>query len=860
MEIDGILAEIVKDMATYDLRNWRKAGITPDEIRTRLEHPELCSDIFDKAISEDRFPNVSGSRIFGYLWKELQKIPCADKVIEAVMSHRTEELRKWANYMKDDGERHYKGSLEEDIARFLSALDGFRQNPKSTTDLLFAIEHLEGYIHHAKTLEEWRRRTVEALGETFTYAEWFDPLIKKAEGLLSSVNRNALVELDNKIKQERQERYKTTTSPKRQKKPKVTTKPLGEILSNMPASKAQPQTDSLSLVAQLEKETHGRTFDEVRQPDEAEQLLKKYGWTKIFDEKWRKWSLKSNRGFDKLYDHEPTLDDIKEAVLPTPTPPQTPPSVSTPQSSNTKPSNVRTLLEEEASQVHDYFTLNLEDAKIDPTKYEEEFKKALDPQKTWQENLAVMDALIKKIRTQSQPQTPPQPPTPPCLPSVPMLPKPQERLALPEPESPIPEVDCELHVQGGTDPTNTYEQMFFVEIVPKGLKFPEEFFIARGISTTKELERYMKEGLDLYSEEESIGMSGDEEWEKEILAKLPAPFNELGGCVYLKWKCPDDVSFDKAGEILWDFYTHTFTAEELEAKTVGELKIVAAVKGVQRPDRKAELIANILSTSVLKEPEAKTEQKESGDPPQSQPVQEGVPQGFYSNEYLIDINKGFQPACEEGKYPKSMKCWKEDCDKPLEVCGYPFYICDNKHAFNIVTGERWLWKGYDEEYHGLLNVLQGHLEPTYQKLFFPQSRAKTHTEADRGSTRLTSIGDTLYDLLNVQTPDPYHWGKDTHKHHAGLRFAINMMAQAIQKGKAVEFPTDRQHGENETTAPDNIEQWDSWQEQYSHDASEFRKILGDEAILKMLTTIPEEETKRSESKPKQASLFDFSQS
>jgi len=92
MEIDGILAEIVKDMATYDLRNWRKAGITPDEIRTRLEHPELCSDIFDKAISEDRFPNVSGSRIFGYLWKELQKIPCADKVIEAVMSHRTEEL------------------------------------------------------------------------------------------------------------------------------------------------------------------------------------------------------------------------------------------------------------------------------------------------------------------------------------------------------------------------------------------------------------------------------------------------------------------------------------------------------------------------------------------------------------------------------------------------------------------------------------------------------------------------------------------------------------------------------------------------------------------------------------------------
>jgi len=41
----------------------------------------------------------------------------------------------------------------------------------------------------------------------------------------------------------------------------------------------------------LEKETHGKTFDEVRQPDEAEQLLKKYGWTKVYDE------TKRNRKF-----------------------------------------------------------------------------------------------------------------------------------------------------------------------------------------------------------------------------------------------------------------------------------------------------------------------------------------------------------------------------------------------------------------------------------------------------------------------------------------------------------------------------------------------------------------------------------
>jgi hypothetical protein len=171
------------------------------------------------------------------------------------------------------------------------------------------------------------------------------------------------------------------------------------------------------------------------------------GWTKVFDEKWHKWSLKSNKGFDKFYDHEPTLDDIKEAKTQ-----PTPPSVSTPQqqSSNTQPSNVRTLLErgtfptrpeaetfaktlkgktdiqhgdkagwfavyeeegtpklssEEASQIHDYFTLNLEDAKIDPTKHEEEFKKALDTTKTWQENLEIMDTLIRQIQSYTQTQT-----------------------------------------------------------------------------------------------------------------------------------------------------------------------------------------------------------------------------------------------------------------------------------------------------------------------------------------------------------------------------------------------------------------------------------------------------------------------
>jgi hypothetical protein len=91
----------------------------------------------------------------------------------------------------------------------------------------------------------------------------------------------------------------------------------------------------------------------------------------------------------------------------------------------------------------------------------------------------------------------------------------------------------------------------------------------------------LKEGLDCYSEEESLGMSGDEEWEKEILAKLPAPFNKLGGQVYLKWKYPADIGFDDAGKILWEFYKHTFTAEELEKRTVGEVRAEAFVMDIE---------------------------------------------------------------------------------------------------------------------------------------------------------------------------------------------------------------------------------------------------------------------------------------
>ena len=173
--------------------------------------------------------------------------------------------------------------------------------------------------------------------------------------------------------------------------------------------------------------------------------------------------------------------------------------------------------------------------------------------------------------------------------------------------------------------------------------------------------------------------------------------------------------------------------------------------------------------------------------PPEERVKVGVPEGFYANRSLVDINRGHVKAGDEDKIPGELKCWSENCDNPLIVCGYPFYICENDHAYNHKTGEKWLWKPTDEVYHGLLNILQGRIEPAYQKLFYPQSRRTEHTEADNIALDLGNIGRSLYDKLNIQEDDPYNWGRDELRHHAGLRFTINIMHRALTEGRKVQF-------------------------------------------------------------------------
>lgn len=162
----------------------------------------------------------------------------------------------------------------------------------------------------------------------------------------------------------------------------------------------------------------------------------------------------------------------------------------------------------------------------------------------------------------------------------------------------------------------------------------------------------------------------------------------------------------------------------------------------------------------------------------------GVPPGFASNEYLVDLNltKGWiPPAMKEKGYPIKLVCWA--CEEPLILCGYPHYICENKHYLNRETGAKWHWKGYDEEYHGLLHILQVRVQPKFQKQFFGCSRLKQNKDSSFVSTYLARVGKNLLEITGLKLPDPYFWGKRTIEHHAGLRFAINVMSLLLNNLK-----------------------------------------------------------------------------
>ena len=101
--IQSMLEELATDAYGYDPRNWRKAGITPEEICLRYEHPELSVHAFnhEKANHDSElFPVVSASRYFTWIFPRLRKagVP-TETVVEIMMANREKawhQHKEWA--------------------------------------------------------------------------------------------------------------------------------------------------------------------------------------------------------------------------------------------------------------------------------------------------------------------------------------------------------------------------------------------------------------------------------------------------------------------------------------------------------------------------------------------------------------------------------------------------------------------------------------------------------------------------------------------------------------------------------------------------------------------------------------------
>lgn len=111
---------------------------------------------------------------------------------------------------------------------------------------------------------------------------------------------------------------------------------------------------------------------------------------------------------DNVFRVERLVEAIKrERALVIPTPPGLPAVVAPPPVAPSAVEVKPLLTPEDVQRIHEYFTMGLSDAGVDPAKYEEDFKKAVDTSKTWEENTDIMDTLVEKIvASQPAPSTP----------------------------------------------------------------------------------------------------------------------------------------------------------------------------------------------------------------------------------------------------------------------------------------------------------------------------------------------------------------------------------------------------------------------------------------------------------------------
>lgn len=216
----------------------------------------------------------------------------------------------------------------------------------------------------------------------------------------------------------------------------------------------------------------------------------------------------------------------------------------------------------EKEHVWDYFGTTLRDKGVlDIDAYKEEFGKTLDPQKTWSENLELMDKLATVIATRVG--------------------------AKPLPE----EVRVKLRVDEGADP-GTYVVTFWVDSFEAG-------FV--GIERSAALKDYLTDGEEYVDFFEQFTMAGFEEEDlKRELAALPWPFS-TGARLKIAWKYPEDVTFSSTAKEWIDVYEKVYTLSELEAFDVERLKVIAKIKLAKAGKNKAEIIDNILATAPKRE-------------------------------------------------------------------------------------------------------------------------------------------------------------------------------------------------------------------------------------------------------------------
>jgi hypothetical protein len=125
-----LLEELASDEYGYDLRNWKEAGITEDEIRKRYE---TCAQ-------ENDYPNISASRYFGFVLPKLKtefNIP-VEKIVEVIMQSRDKNYRKLKGGCA--------GAVKHGLKMYLMN--------KTEKNLEYPKRSYEEYVRYCKSLNE----------------------------------------------------------------------------------------------------------------------------------------------------------------------------------------------------------------------------------------------------------------------------------------------------------------------------------------------------------------------------------------------------------------------------------------------------------------------------------------------------------------------------------------------------------------------------------------------------------------------------------------------------------------------------------------------------------------------------------